>query len=118
MRAGKIDTTALLCDRFGISEQASKSIQAVLDGVIAPTTFSVVRDAADELSPVEQVLMAVSFLIGGGIVQRITQGDEIIAYWVGRGDEHDWAFVRNMRDGWWEITSPRSFSEQPRARHS
>jgi hypothetical protein len=118
MRSGKIDTIETLRCRFNIDASTAKQIVAVIDGVIAPTTFSIVRESDNELSFEEQVLTGVSYLIDGGNVQRIMLGEEVIDYWVGRGDENDWAMVRNMIDGWWEIACPKTFTEQHVARHS
>ena len=112
MEYRKIDHVELFRDRFRIDATTARQIEALLDEVIAPTTFSVVRETAADMSDVEQLLVAFNYLIGGGGVQKIVRGDELVGLWTGRDGEKGWAMIRSLPENSWEIASPKAFAER------
>jgi thiamine monophosphate synthase len=112
MQYRRIDNIELFRNRFGVDAKTAKLIEALLDGVVKPITLSVVREVAADTSDVEQILLAVDFLIDGHGVQRIVRGDERVGLWAGRDGETGWAMIRNFPENSWEITSPKSFAER------
>ncbi len=116
MQYRKIDHVELFRDRFRIDEVTAKQIEALINEVIAPTSFSIVRESAADMSDAEQLLVAFNYLIDGGGVQRVVRGDELIGLWCGRDGEQGWAMIRSLPENSWEISSPKTYAERFQAK--